>query len=180
VFLAARSTARSTWGHSCSSLPVVGTKVITRRPAPSLPLCVAAGQTGRATCCVQLLTILERVDAKPFRRRRTPSSGRRCGGWPRPAYLGYVLSASETNGGCAARTAGSSPTLKRCSVLRTRSAADSTTFEGQDTAPLGCPGPQRLEDVDWWRADGFRKLLRQVVQQAGNDTSEGCAGGREW
>jgi hypothetical protein len=37
VFLAARSTARSTWGHGSSFLPVVGTKVITRRLAVSTP-----------------------------------------------------------------------------------------------------------------------------------------------
>jgi hypothetical protein len=35
VFLAARSTARSTWGHCSSFLPLVGTKVITRRLAVS-------------------------------------------------------------------------------------------------------------------------------------------------
>ena len=59
AFLAAWSTARSTWGECSSLLPAIGTKVITRRLAVSLPLSVATGQTEHATSDVQLLTILE-------------------------------------------------------------------------------------------------------------------------
>src|ERR1700757_3841435 len=47
--------ARSTCGHSSSFLPVVGTKVITRRLAVSLPLRVATGQRDAQHADVKLL-----------------------------------------------------------------------------------------------------------------------------
>jgi hypothetical protein len=53
-------------GSSSSFLPVVGTKVITRRLAVSVPECVAAAKRDVQHADVQLLAILERVDPKPL------------------------------------------------------------------------------------------------------------------
>jgi hypothetical protein len=57
VFLAAGSTTRSTWGHSSQFLPVIGTKVITRRLAVSSSVCVARPKRDVHHADVQLLTI---------------------------------------------------------------------------------------------------------------------------
>jgi len=65
MFLAARSTARSTWGHSSTFLPVVDTKVITRRLAESLPWRVAGAKRDVQHSEVKLFTLHERVDPKP-------------------------------------------------------------------------------------------------------------------
>jgi hypothetical protein len=61
-------------GSLLSFLPVVGTKVITKRLAVSSLVRIATSQTGRATSDVKLLTIRECVDSKTLGVEELPAA----------------------------------------------------------------------------------------------------------